>query len=67
MAFLDTSKVDLKAENSDLVVEILGEKFPATIHTRCIYDPAGNLFFVISEILVGLPLSAVGKVFGPDP
>ena len=38
-AFIKTSKIDVKAENAGLTVEILGKHYPAKITPMCNYDP----------------------------
>ena len=42
LAFMDLTKIDIKAENPDLTVEILGKHYPAKITAMCVYDAKGE-------------------------
>ena len=43
LAYLDLNKFDLKTENPEMSVKILGNHYPATITSGCIYDHKGKL------------------------
>ncbi len=42
LAYVDLTKIDIKADNPDLTVEILGKHYPAKITANCNYDVKGE-------------------------
>lgn len=42
LAYVDLTKINIKADNPDLTVEILGKHYPAKITANCNYDVKGE-------------------------